>query len=47
MLPIHPAVSEAHHHGKVVGMARMIQAVRMPNSRISDYSPTVGWELGE
>jgi hypothetical protein len=41
------AVSEAHHHGKVVGMARKLQAVRMPGSRISDYSPMVGWELGE
>lgn len=45
--PTYPAVNSAHHHGKVVGMARKIQAVRMPNSRISDYSPTVGWELGE
>lgn len=41
------AANEAHHHGKVVGMARKLQAVRMPNSRISDYSPMVGWELGE
>lgn len=47
LLPTYPAVSAAHHHGKVVGMARKIQAVRMPNSRISDYSATVGWELGE
>jgi hypothetical protein len=45
--PSHPAVSDAHQHGKVIGMARKIQAVRMPGSRISDYSPTVGWELGE
>lgn len=47
LLPTHPAMNAAHHHGKVLGMARKIQAVRMPNSRISDYSATVGWELGE
>lgn len=47
VFPTHPAVSPAHHHGKVVGMARKLQALRMPGSKISDYSATVGWELGE
>jgi len=47
ILPTYPAVSRAHHHGKIVGMARKLQDVRKPNSRISDYSATVGWELGE
>jgi hypothetical protein len=32
---------------KSVGTARSIQNVRRPNSVISNYSPMVGWELGE
>lgn len=33
--------------GQCVGRARKIQAVRMPRSPISNYSPVAGWELGE
>ena len=33
--------------GQCVGRARKIQAVRMPKSSISNYSPVAGWELGE
>lgn len=33
--------------GQCVGRARRLQAVRVPRSQISAYSPTAGWELGE
>ena len=33
--------------GQCVGRARKIQAVRMPKSSISSYSPVAGWECGE
>jgi hypothetical protein len=33
--------------GQCVGRARKIQAVRMPGSRIGEYSEVAGWELGE
>jgi hypothetical protein len=33
--------------GQCVGRARRIQAVRMPDSPISNYSVVAGWELGE
>lgn len=29
------------------GLARAIQLVRLPNSKISAFSPLAGWELGE
>lgn len=32
---------------KSVGTARSIQNVRKPNSRISFFSPMIGWEMGE
>jgi len=35
------------HLGRNVGMARNIQAVRMPHVPISEFSSMVGWELGE
>jgi hypothetical protein len=40
-------IREAMQVGCVVGMARAIQQVRMPNSRITDFSSMAGWELGE
>jgi hypothetical protein len=33
--------------GQCVGRARKIQAVRLPNSTITQYSDVAGWELGE
>jgi hypothetical protein len=33
--------------GQCIGRARKIQALRQPNSRISQYSEVAGWELGE
>jgi hypothetical protein len=30
-----------------IGHARNIQRVRLPQSMISDFSPIIGWELGE
>ena len=33
--------------GRTVGYARAIQKVRLPGSRISDFSPAAGWEFGE
>lgn len=40
-------VQAANAFGKIVAKARKLQAVREPNSRVSDYSPIIGWELGE
>jgi hypothetical protein len=40
---LHPAM----HAGKVVGLARQIQALRTPGTLISEFDPIVGWELGE
>jgi hypothetical protein len=33
--------------GQCVGIARAIQAVRLPGSQISGFSSMAGWELGE
>ena len=33
--------------GKCVGMARSIQQVRLPNSKLGAFSPAVAWEHGE
>jgi len=35
------------HAGRCVGLARSIQRVRLPNSRISAFNVSAGWELGE
>jgi hypothetical protein len=32
---------------RIVGQARQIQKVRLPDSSISGYNPVIGWELGE
>lgn len=33
--------------GQCVGRAAKLQALRQPDSTISDYDPIIGWELGE
>lgn len=33
--------------GQCVGRAMRLQALRQPDSSISDYDPIIGWELGE
>lgn len=33
--------------GQCVGRAMRLQALRQPDSSISDYDPVIGWELGE
>ncbi len=33
--------------GRNVGMARNIQAVREPDASITEFSPAIGWEMGE
>lgn len=33
--------------GQCIGRAAKLQAVREPDSSISDYDPVIGWELGE
>jgi len=46
----HPAMvgqDPASDAGKAVGMARRIQAVRMPRNAVSKFDANVGWELGE
>lgn len=35
------------HAGRCVGIAKAIQDVRKPGSRISNYAPLAGWEHGE
>ena len=46
-LRLHPRVQHAMMMGESFGMAQKIQAVRLPNSKISDFDPATGWELGE
>ena len=38
---------ECTRAGQVFGYAKKLQNVRGKNSRISDFSPKAGWELGE
>lgn len=33
--------------GQCIGRAMKLQALRQPDSSISDYDPLIGWELGE
>jgi hypothetical protein len=40
-------IQKAMQLGDAFGLAQKIQAVRLPGSRISDYDPNTGWELGE
>jgi hypothetical protein len=43
----HPEAETALRTGAAVGFARAIQKVRLPNSKISEFSRAVAWELGE
>jgi len=43
----HPSVQRAMTIGNAFGLAQKIQAVRLPDSRISDFDVAIGWELGE
>ena len=40
-------LARAHRMGRTVGLARKLQAVRMPNTPLSHYDARVGYELGE
>jgi hypothetical protein len=40
-------LDRAHRMGRTVGLARKLQAVRLPSSPISQYNARVGYELGE
>jgi hypothetical protein len=42
-----PDTHSALHIGRAVGIARKIQAVRLPNVSIATISPMAAWELGE
>jgi len=42
-----PETHSALHIGRAVGIARKIQAVRLPNVSIATISPMAAWELGE
>jgi hypothetical protein len=42
-----PTMKTALLLGVAFGMAQKIQAVRQPDSRISDFDPATGWEFGE
>jgi hypothetical protein len=44
---LHPRLQNAMMVGDCFGIAQKIQALRLPDSRISDFDPAVGWELGE
>jgi hypothetical protein len=41
------SLARAHRMGRTVGLARKLQAVRMPNTSLSDYDASMGYELGE
>lgn len=43
----HADAPSALHIGRTVGMARRIQAVRLPHVSIATISPMAAWELGE
>jgi uncharacterized protein with GYD domain len=43
----HPPLRHALDLGIKFGWAQKIQQVRLPNSKISDFDPAAGWELGE
>jgi len=42
-----PRIRRANFMGQTIGLARRLQAVRMPQSRISHYDHACAWELGE
>lgn len=44
---LHHRQKRVHQLGKALGHARRLQNVRKPNSKLSRFSPNVGWELGE
>jgi hypothetical protein len=44
---LEPSLKRCLVIGQCVGRARRIQAVRMPRSRIGEYSEVAGWEFGE
>lgn len=44
---VYPHAPAAENLGRTVGYARGLQVIQLPGARVSDFSPTVGWELGE
>ncbi len=42
-----PKSRRANFMGRTVGIARRLQAVRMPESQVSNYDHACAWELGE
>jgi hypothetical protein len=44
---VYPSDSAASNLGRTIGFARGLQAIADPRADVSDFSPIIGWELGE